>query len=182
MKNYKKLLAVLLALCLLAAMATVLSACGSEKENSKSAETSGSEQEDPYSPEGVVEDYLKAFNDRDAEKIVDLSYSKPEQEHYKNECDEDKNDLINNLKEGFENRDRGYGDDWKFKDIQIKKVNDVKGDEFKSLQKVCEDEYDMKITDAKVVNVSFTIGGKDYEEDLENELTVYKYDGKWYLY
>ena len=164
MKNVKKLLAVLLALCLLAAMATVLSACKN-------------------SPKSVVKAYLKALNDRDAEKMVDMRYPKPMLKVFEEEWNEDKNDLIGNWEEGFEDIEDEFGDDWKVKDIKIKDVRDMKKDDvFENLQEDYEDDYNVKFTDAKIVTVDYTIEGEnDVEETKDAEYTVIKYGGKWYI-
>ena len=164
MKNVKKLLAVLLMLCLLAAMATVLYACKN-------------------SPKSVVKANLKAINDRDAEKMVDMRYPKPMLKVFEEEWNEDKEDLIGNWEKGFEKIEDQFGDDWKVKDIKIKDVRDMeKDDVFEKLQKDYEDDYNVKFTDAKIVTADYTIEGEnDVEETKDAEYTVIKYDGKWYI-
>ena len=130
----------------------------------------------------TVRSYFKAFNNRNAEKVVSLTYPKPLLEYAEDEFDQDKDDIIDECEENFENLDDEFGDDWKYKDIKIKKVKDMKDDDFEELQEDFEDELDMKITDAKIVKVDATIEGEDDDEDFKGEeVIVYKYKGKWYI-
>ena len=134
------------------------------------------------SPKSTVKAYFRAMNSRNASKIVKLEYPKPILEELEDEDDRDKDDLIDSIEDGFETKDELYGDDWKYKDIKITKVKDMKDDDFEDLQEICEDEYDMKITDAKIVKVDYTIEGDDDENEVEDrEFIVIKYKGKWYI-
>ena len=129
----------------------------------------------------AVKSYLKAISNRNATKIVDMLYPKPVLEDMEDEWDTDKDDLIDGFEDSFEDLDDEYGDDWKVKDIKIKKVKDLKDDDFEDLQEDYEDDYDMKITDAKEVKVEFKVEGDDDDDKMAGTITVIKYKGKWYI-
>ena len=134
------------------------------------------------SPKSTVKAYFRAMNSRNASKIVKLEYPKPVLEYMEDEDDKDKDDIIDSIEDRFELKDKLYGDDWKYKDIKITKVKDMKDDDFEELQEELEDELDMKITDAKIVKVDYTIEGEDDDQDVEDaEFAVIKYKGKWYF-
>ena len=130
----------------------------------------------------TVKARFRAMNSRNATKLVKLEYPKPLLEYAEDEWNEDKDDLIENFEDSFEIKDKKFGDDWKIKDIKIKKVKELKDDDFEDLQDWYDDACDMKITDARIVKVDYTIEGEDDEDSYKNsEFVVYKYKGKWYI-
>ena len=139
---------------------------------------------------GTVKAFVKAVNDRDAEKVVDLLYPEEVMNIAEEEYDDLRDELVEQVEGLFENFDDDYGDDWEV-DFKVKKIKDVKGDDLEEIKEAFEDEYDFKITDAKKITIKMHIKGEEDSETETETFCVYKcgdgwgigswnkYDGEW---
>ena len=141
---------------------------------------------------GTVKAFVKAVNDRDAEKVADLLYPEEVINIVEEEYDDARDELVENVEDLFEDFDDYYGDDWEV-DFKVKKIKDVKGDDLEEIKEAFEDEYDFKITEAKKITIKMHIKGEEDSETETETFCVYKcgdgwgigswdkYDGEWYV-
>lgn len=119
------------------------------------------------------------------EKIKDLA---PEEywEYLEDEYDVDIDDMIDDAEDSFDDMmdyyEEEYGDNVRvsYKVEDKKKLSDKK---VEGIAEALADEYDLdedKFGDAYELDVEMTIKGDDDDDDNDAEITVIKYDGKWY--
>lgn len=65
--------------------------------------------------------------------------------------------------------------------FKIKDIKDVKRSALRELQELYDDEYDLKITDAKTIKTKVTVEIDDEKEKETFEFGVVKIGSKWYM-
>lgn len=122
-----------------------------------------------YRPEKVVEKYMKAYYEDFDAKRVDTLWHKDCVESW---CEED--DMT--LNEYFE-EDQDYLDDYA-DDLdedngkitwEIVDIDDLKKSELEEAQEWYDDEYDLKVKDAKIIEVDVEYEGDDGDEEVTKE-------------
>ena len=116
---------------------------------------------------GAARKAIKAIEKCDGEAYLKLFHKKVIEEN----CDdkEEQKEYAEYLEEEFE-----YMADYSFK---IKDVEKVDKDDLEDIKEYYEEEYDLKVSNAKVVTVEATYDG----DTVELELYVIKIGMKWYI-
>lgn len=129
----------------------------------------------------VVKDYMKAYEECDADKMMDLTT-----DVLAVAFEEELGDLVDAeelLKEGFEEKiealEDKFGEDIKitYEITDDEEMDDEDLDEFK--EELEELDADIKISKAHKIEIEGTIEGSDDEDDFELKLVVLKENGKW---
>ncbi len=139
------------------------------------------------SPKSVADDYMKAtFKQQDAGKVLDLIHKDvikaacDDEDMSRKELEEEAQDMFDEM---FEFLDDSC-DEWKV-DWEIKDVEDLDDDELEEIQDYYDDDYDLKVKDAKMVeieaNIEVTVDDETEDQDQDIEIYVVKVGGKWYL-
>lgn len=134
-------------------------------------------------PKSVAEKYVKAVTKPDFNAAVKLIHKDVIKEAKKNNKDDyfDFDDIIDGYDEYVEETfEDTYGDDWKIK-IKSIEEDDLKKSKLKDIKERYDDDYDIKVTDAKEVEVELKIEGDDDDGKLDYTLIIVKIGGKWYL-
>ncbi len=140
----------------------------------------------PRSYKSVIKTYFAAMLDADVEAIMELIPEKfleataEEEGLSKKDIDELIDEGREMLLEEYEYLDEQTDGDWDI-DYKIKKANDLSRKDFDELYDSYYDEYDIKISDAKEVEVELTVKVKDEEENITMNLNVVKVGRSWYL-
>lgn len=130
----------------------------------------------------VVKQYVNASLSADAGEILELI---PDEVIDVTLEDEDmtrkelKNELNEELEDAIEYLDRYLGDGWKFS-YKIVDVEDLSGDDLDDLSDDYED-FDVKISGAKIVEVELTIKYDGDEFSQSMEIALIKIGRSWYL-
>lgn len=140
-----------------------------------------SKGEGAYRPEYVVDKYIKAYYvDYDAERVFTLSH--PDYvDAMCEEMDVDRSDRIDEMQVDLDELEEEMKDvdgsvKWKITDI-----DDVDKDEMDEIEEYY-DECDIKVKDAKLVEVNVTAYEDGEKSDkITLEFYVIKADGKWYF-
>lgn len=166
-------------LCLLLSLVLVLSlaACG---------ESGGKKEKSGKTPESVAEKYMDAVLDADFEKIFDLIHKDVinngleaeglDKEYLQEMIDENNADM----EEMFAELEEEAGGKVKFS-YEVLEAEELSEDMLENGQEYYEDEYDVKITDAKVVEIEVTVEFDGDQETESFEIYVVKIGGSWYL-
>lgn len=139
------------------------------------------------SPKSVADDYMKAmFKQQDAGKmlslihkdILDAAYEEADMD--KDEFEEELQDMMDMMYEGLDDECDEWNVTWEIGD-----VDDVDDDELEDIQDYYDDDYDVKVKDAKTVEINatveVTVDDETEEEDTDMEIIVVKIGNKWYL-
>lgn len=137
-------------------------------------------------PKKVIDKYMTSMEKLDSKALIGLlpdKLLKVEAENNGYSVSELKAELIEEMEDDFEymeeNRDSEYGPGWKMKYKIVGEMN-IKGEEFSYIREDYAD-YDIKVSEAKLMSVDLTITS-DYGEVTEStELYVVKIGGSWYL-
>ena len=135
------------------------------------------------SPESIVENFLEAYSQLDADGMFDCFnegvLQKIADEEYDGDfdaCKEAFKEYVDELKEEFE------GIELSFKVIEIK---DLEGDDLDEVKEFFSEYYDAEVSAAASVTFEMTVKGEDEGVALDNTeeetVTVIKIDGKWYV-
>ncbi len=135
------------------------------------------------SPEAAAEAFIKAFANLDADKTLDCIPDKILEVIAEDDYDGSLKELKKDLREEFEEM---KGDGWDIKvKVKVKENEKVSRDELKKLKEKYEDDYDVKITEARDITVKLTVKGEvddeDINETVERNLHVIKVGKKWYI-
>jgi len=164
----------------------------SDKKPSKKSKKDDDEDEDDDDDEGdgyeaVVNKYMEAYQELDAEKVVDLMPKKYIKAVAKVVYDDAQETMVDYKQDEFDKigddaKENGYK--WSEFTYEIDAVEDMDEDEIKDLIGEIDDEYDveLKIKEAKTVKVSMTIPleGDEIDDDSES-LTLVKIGNSWYV-
>ena len=137
------------------------------------------------SPEGVVQKYIKASQNRNLEDMISACYPDDLLEKQLKKHDMTRSEYKRALKEAQEEYD-DYSDEedlkysWKIIDSET-----LDKDDLKTLNERYRDEFDTSkryISEARELTIEIKYTDEDGEEyEHEAELTVVKIDGKWYI-
>lgn len=140
----------------------------------------GDKQEN--SPEGVVTTFMDAFLKPDMSKMLDIIPEAVLKEDIGNKSE--RNEWVQEANEEVEylmGRLDYYCDNWKIT-YEIKSVKDVSRDDLEDLQEWYQEEYNCKVTAAKMVTVKATFKDDSQTERLD-DLQIYtiQIGGQWYI-
>lgn len=132
-------------------------------------------------PEKVVDKALSAvYEDFDAEALIDCMHEDIIDEMCE-QADMDKDEIVEKMQDMLDEMKDAAEDDEITVEWEITEVDDMKKSELKDIQELYEDEFDLEVTDGKVVEVELTVyEDGDEEDDSDMELEVVKIDGEWY--
>jgi len=137
------------------------------------------------SPKKVAKKTMDAMMDCNMNKVVKLMH-KDVIDAVLEELDMDEDDFEDLLdeaseeaKDGLEEMEDEY-DDYKIS-YKIKDVEDMDDDEFDDLKDMYDDDLDIKVKKAKVVEIEVTEKYDGDKEEDDMELIIVKIGGKWYL-
>lgn len=138
------------------------------------------------SPKGVVKKYMKAIQKADAAAVVKLlpkkvvNEAKDEMDMSNKEWKEYLEEMSEDLADSYEAMEEYY--DGKLKiTYEIKDVEKLDKDDLKDLKEEYKDELDIKVKDARIVEVKVTTKIGDEKMKSEQEILVIKVGGKWCL-
>lgn len=133
------------------------------------------------SPKAVAKKYVKAFFAGN-EKSMSKLFHRKELNEMLDDADLDKDELdeLFDLEWLLDFYEDYYGEDWEYS-FKIKDIDDVSKRDLKELKEYYDDEFDLKVTAAKTVEVDIEIEGEEDDDEMEWEVTVIKIGGSWYL-
>ena len=135
----------------------------------------------------VAEKFVKATAKPDFGAMIDLLHDDVAEEYKENMLewggydDDEWKDLVKDYNDEMEDSlEDTVGDDWKLK-IKSVKEDDLSKKKLKALKEYYDDEYDLKVTDAKEIEMDTELKGDDDDVDEEITIIVVKIGGKWYV-
>jgi len=137
------------------------------------------------SPEAVVEAMLEVMTDYDVGGLKDLLPDDAWDELYE-EMDVDEDEFWEDLEDEAKDMKEELEElDFYSVEYEIKDVDELDEDEVEELNEELENYLKDDIEGAAIVEVEMTMTieyeGEEIENDQEQEFTVFKYDGKWYI-
>lgn len=134
----------------------------------------------------TVKQYMNAMFKGDVKKIVKLIPDKvideamDEEGWDKDDFNDEIKDLSKEIQDTYEWLEELY--DGKLKlSYEIDDVDDIKGDELEDLQDHYDDEYDVKVSAAKLVEIEMTMKVGKEKETTDMELQLIKVGRSWYI-
>ena len=136
-------------------------------------------------PEATVKQYLDAYIKSDVNKMFKLfpedliEYAMDEEGYDKDDLNDFKDDLEDQLQNNHDRMEEYYGDDCSLS-YKIVDVEDITGDDLDD-KKDTYKECDVKVSAAKRVEVKLTIKSEDDKESEKIYIPVIKVGRSWYL-
>lgn len=133
----------------------------------------------------TVEKFVDAQFDADAKAIFELipeemiDYALEEEGYDDDELDELIEEANENLQDQLDDIERYLGENWEVS-YEILSVEDVAGDDLDDLKDDYED-IDIKVSDAKTVEVQLTVKADETESSNSLDVSVIKVGRSWYL-
>ncbi|MBR6595123.1 MAG: zinc-ribbon domain-containing protein [Oscillospiraceae bacterium] len=130
--------------------------------------------------EGAVDDFMDALLDMDAEGVVDTVNEKVLRVY----LDDDgytKRELIREIDDDMEDAKEAIRENSIKLDYKIVYTEDMRGEDLEEVKEMYLDEYGVKITAAKIVEVEVTMKVEGYSDSMELELGVVEIGGSWYI-
>lgn len=130
--------------------------------------------------EGAVEDFMDALLDMDAEGVVDTVNDKVlrvclDDEGYT------RRELIREIDDDMEDAKEAIRENSIKLDYEIVYTEDMRGEDLEYVKEMYYDEYGVKITAAKIVEVEVTMKSMGERDSMELRLGVVEIGGSWYV-
>lgn len=133
-------------------------------------------------PEKVVDDYLTAmFKEFNVEEAMETCLHEDVIEEAKDQAGDSYDMMIDALQEQFDDIEEAMEEEDGSIDWDIKEVDDMKKSKLEDYEEMYEDEFDLEVTDGKIVEVEVVFSSDDDEKEEDIELEVIKVDGDWYI-
>ncbi len=179
MKKSMRILLTLVALLLAFAMCFAVTGCSDKDKDDDDDDSKAIDRID--TPEDVADAYMQAsFVDFDTQAVLDLYH--PESLDMACEADgktiddvkDDGEANFNNIKEEIE--EENIEIEWEIGDVR-----DVTYDDGYEIFDVYEEDFDIDVTEAKIVEVEATAKSDDIDDTTVLELIVVNIDDQWYM-
>lgn len=138
------------------------------------------------SAEATVKKYIQASLSGDVKAMLKLfpedviEYAIEEEGYDSDEYDEFCEDGEKTLKKVLDSYEDYVGDDWEYS-FESVVLDDVSNKKLRDIQEKYEDEFDIKVKDAKTAEVEITIEGEGAEKSVTQKLALIKIGNSWYL-
>ena len=134
------------------------------------------------SPEKVADKFMSAmFKDCDAEKISDLIHPDIVDAMVEDEYDGDKDEYLEEGQETFDKMNEGFEENEISIDWEVGDVEDIEDDDLEEIQEKYDDEYELEVSAAAVVEIELIAEFKGEENSSKMEIPVVEIDGGWYV-
>lgn len=133
----------------------------------------------------TVKKFIDAMNDADAEAMVELmpegvvDYALEQSGYYSDDLDYLIEVLDESLEDTMDSLDSYLGEDWEIS-YEILDTDNIKGDDLDTLKDEYE-EFDVKVSAAKDVEIKLTVKADETESSNSINLTLIKVGRSWYL-
>ena len=130
--------------------------------------------------EGAVDDFMEALLDMDAQGVVDTVNDKVLRVCLDDE-DYTERELVREIDDDMEEAKEAIKEYSIKLDYEIVYTEDLRGEELEEVKEMYYEEYGVKITAAKIVDVEVTMKAMGERDSMELQLGVVEIGGSWYI-